>query len=96
MDAKKERSRIVAARSGKKVNVLAAEDNNGNRVLKDAEVKFYGSEARALLESRVVRNILSKSFADCLLVIPEITNKHITVTNGVKSSILALLTGFPV
>lgn len=40
--------------------------------------------------------ILSKPFTDRFSGIPKNTNKRIAVANGVTSSVLDLLTGFPV
>lgn len=60
VDAKKKLGSLLEAFLGKKVHMLAAENNNGRRVLKVAEVTFYGSEVHALLDSGEVSNIMSK------------------------------------
>lgn len=46
--------------------------------------EVYRSEAQTMLNSGAVTNIMSESFEDRLSAIPENTNKHITVANGVN------------
>lgn len=82
MEAKKKHRRLFTTRSGKKVNLLAAEIYSGRYVLKISEGKVYGSEAQELIDSRSMPKTIFKSLADRLSVIEENTNKRTTVANG--------------
>lgn len=92
MESKKDFRRLLIARFIKKVNFLSVKSSSGRRVLKIAEVKVYGNEAHASLDSEAVLKILSKSFGDRLSIIEKDRNKRITVANGVKYAVLDLLT----
>lgn len=58
-------------------------------------MEYYRTEARSLLYSGAVPNVLSEDLVTLLSVEPEWTSRRISVVNGRKSLVLGLLRNVP-
>lgn len=66
IEAKREMVKILSAKSSLKVGVAGETKDHGKRIIKTILVKVYGTEARNLLDSGAVPNVLSKEFVERL------------------------------
>lgn len=81
--ARKDIERLLTGRMKKKVGVVAfGGEDQGGRKLKAVKVRVYGTEVYAVMDSEAVQNILPKNLMMRLYVLPQETNKTLTVATG--------------
>lgn len=93
---KREKNRLISARGNSKVvTVQDISEDNGQMVLKVANVEVYGTESFSLMDSGAIPNFLSEDLVYNLSLIPHETHNNITVATGVKSPVVGILKVVP-
>lgn len=96
VEAKREMDKIFSVKSPLKDGVDEKHRDHGRLVIKKIIVKVYGMGARALLNSGVLPNVLSKEFVDCLGIEPDNTNRRITAVMGEKCPVVGMIKDVPI